>query len=136
SMPRWHWWRGKMNQKPKIEAPPLSQPVSQRRVSYVRGEMQPPLAPPANTVGFVHWVRENLFASWGSTLATLAAAWVLWLVLPPLIRFALLDAVWTGDGRAACSTVAQGGVQPNGWFGACWAYVGTYMERFLYGRYP
>ena len=35
-----------------------------------------------------------------------------------------------------CATEVQGGNLTDGWFGACWAYVGAYMGQFIYGRYP
>ncbi|MEP4860653.1 MAG: amino acid ABC transporter permease [Alphaproteobacteria bacterium] len=56
--------------------------------------------------------------------------------LPPLLTWAFLDAQWTGSDRSFCATVAQGGVQPDGWSGACWAFVGAKFQQFLYGRYP
>ena len=33
-------------------------------------------------------------------------------------------------------TVAQGGIQPDGWSGACWAFVNAKFEQFMFGRYP
>ena len=35
-----------------------------------------------------------------------------------------------------CATVAQGGIQPDGWSGACWAFVNAKFEQFMFGRYP
>jgi general L-amino acid transport system permease protein len=105
-------------------------------LAFVRREMLAPLPPPARTRGAIGWMRANLFANWLNTALTILALWFLWVTVPPIVDFALIDAVWTGDGRAVCATVAQGGIQPNGWFGACWAYVGAYLQTFIYGRYP
>ena len=44
--------------------------------------------------------------------------------------------MWTGENRAVCSTIAQGGIQPDGWSGACWAFVNAKLGQFIYGRYP
>src|SRR5690606_24335842 len=35
-----------------------------------------------------------------------------------------------------CLTTAQGGSLPEGWSGACWAFVGDRFEQFMFGRYP
>ena len=56
----------------------------------------------------------------------LGLALILWIV-PPLIRWAFIDAVWVGDGREAC--IAPGA-------GACWAFVEAKFAQFMYGRYP
>src|SRR5690606_1176548 len=50
-------------------------------------------------------------------------------------RWAFVDAVWTGTDRTVCATVAQGGIQPDGWSGACWAFVNAKFAQFMYGRY-
>ncbi len=105
-------------------------------LSYVRTEMASSAPPPSMSSGPVAWMRENLFSSVSNTILTLIALFLIYILVPPLVSFALTDAVWTGTGRAACATEQQGGLQPNGWFGACWAYVGAYGEQFIYGRYP
>ncbi|MEM9575186.1 MAG: amino acid ABC transporter permease [Pseudomonadota bacterium] len=54
-----------------------------------------------------------------------------------MVNFLFLDAQFTGTDRAACATESQaGGSQPDGWFGACWAYIGAYGNQLIYGRYP
>ncbi len=57
-------------------------------------------------------------------------------VLPPLIRWAFIDAQWTGADRTFCATAAQGGIRPDDWSGACWAFVNAKFEQFMFGRYP
>ena len=105
-------------------------------IAYVRSEMVGDLPPPASEVGVIGWMRKNLFSSIPNTILTLLALYLIWIVVPPILDFAFFDAVWEGDGRAACSTIVQGGDQPDGWFGACWPYVAAYMKLFIYGRYP
>ena len=56
---------------------------------------------------------------------SLACLVVLALVAPPLVHWALLDAVWTG-GPEACQGIA----------GACWSYVGQKFGFFIFGFYP
>lgn len=30
----------------------------------------------------------------------------------------------------------QGGIQPDGWSGACWAFISAKYDQFIFGRYP
>jgi general L-amino acid transport system permease protein len=103
---------------------------------FVRTEDHPALPPPANTHGLVHWLRTNLFASPVDAAMTLfAAALLIWFV-PPLFKWLFIDAQWTGTDRTYCSTVSQGGIHPDGWSGACWAFVRAKFWQFMFGRYP
>jgi general L-amino acid transport system permease protein len=54
-------------------------------------------------------------------LCVAAVAWV----LPPLLHWAVLDAVWSGTGQN-CATAT----------GACWVYVATKASFFTFGFYP
>jgi general L-amino acid transport system permease protein len=105
-------------------------------IAYVRLQMEEEAPPPESSTGAIAWLRRNLFSTWANALLTVIVLWILWEALPPLIDFALINAVWTGENREACTTAAQGGVQPDGWFGACWPYVKSYFAQFIYGRYP
>jgi general L-amino acid transport system permease protein len=96
-------------------------------LAYVRKEEEPILAPPRGEVGAVKWLRTNLFSSTTNTVLTvLGVLFVLW-VVPPLVRWAFIDAVWSGNNREAC--IAPGA-------GACWAFVKAKFAQFMYGRYP
>ena len=66
-----------------------------------------------------------LFGTPLNTGITLACAVLLGLVLPGLVRWAVLDAVWSG-GAAACTGKA----------GACWTYVAQKFGFFVFGYYP
>jgi general L-amino acid transport system permease protein len=120
-----------MEQHPRHPAH-VSPPVD----SFVRKEMVKAEPPPLKEGGVIGWVRKNLFSNITNSLLTLFAIGLCWIVIPPLIEFSLVNAVWTGEDRGACTTVDQGGQQPSGWFGACWPFVGDYFNLFIYGRYP
>ena len=105
-------------------------------LSYVRTEMTLAQAAPARERGFVSWVRKNLFATPSDTLLTIIGLIVVAYVVPPFIRWAFIDAQWSGTDRTFCATVAQGGMQPDGWSGACWAFVNAKFEQFMFGRDP
>lgn len=75
----------------------------------------------------IRWARRNLFSTWWNGALTLAALWLIWVSVPPLIDWAILDAVWHGDNREACIGAGKG---------ACWAFVGANLDQFIFGRYP
>jgi general L-amino acid transport system permease protein len=103
--------------------------------AFVRRDMLAQQAAPSNTKGVAHWVRANLFATPFDTVLTLVAMLAIAWFVPPMLKWLFVDAVWTGTDRAACATLAQGGTLPDGWSGACWAFVNAKFEQFLYGRY-
>ncbi len=75
----------------------------------------------------MRWLRENLFPSWPSALATLAVLALAWMLLPPFVHWAFLDAVWfSPDGRACRAPGA----------GACWALITEKYRFILFGTYP
>ena len=71
------------------------------------------------------WVRDNLFGSWVSTVLTLLVLVFLWKTLPPLVHWALLDAVWQPDAKACRAT-----------HGACWGFIAEKHRFILFGTYP
>jgi len=110
--------------------------VEAGNLAFVRKEMLPQMAPPSGEIGVVGWMRKNLFSSTLNTILTLVGLFILYLVLPGTLNWTIFDAVWSGDNRLACATIAQGGALPDGWSAACWPYVGAYFKLFIYGRYP
>jgi general L-amino acid transport system permease protein len=95
-------------------------------LAYVRKEEEPVLAPPLGEVGALGWLRANLFSSIANTILTVVGILLVALILPPIIRWAFIDAVWSGD-RADCAAPEAG---------ACWAFVRAKFAQFMYGRYP
>ncbi|MDF1610032.1 amino acid ABC transporter permease [Hoeflea sp. YIM 152468] len=98
-----------------------------RSIAFVRTQESPLMAPPVSSRGVVGWFKENLFATPRDTVLTiLTSLFLLWMV-PPIIDWAFISAVWTGESREAC--LAPG-------TGACWAFVEAKFGQFIYGRYP
>ncbi len=88
---------------------------------HPQADLPPPTAVPRRLA----WLRKNLFDSpWNGTL-TLFALYLLYLLVPPLIQWALVNADWKGNSSEACSRV-----------GACWAFIRVHLNQFLYGFYP
>ena len=85
----------------------------------------PDLPPPASTIGVVGWLRRNLFSSPLNIALTVLALYLLHAILPPLLRWAFLDATWSGDNREACQSD-----------GACWVFIRVHFEQFMFGFYP
>ena len=60
------------------------------------------LPPPSSRAGVFGWLRANLFSSpFNIALTLIAILFIAWIV-PPLIRFLLIDATWSGADREAC----------------------------------
>ncbi|POF29297.1 amino acid ABC transporter permease [Roseibium marinum] len=97
---------------------------------HIRTEEAPHMPAPISTTGVIGWMRQNLFSSISNTVLTIIGILIAYSLIEPLIQFALIDAVWTGQNREACLP------QDGGHSGACWAYVKAYFPQFIYGRYP
>jgi general L-amino acid transport system permease protein len=89
------------------------------------------LAPPARQGGLVGWLHANLFSTPANIALTLFCTLLILWVVPPLFRFLLIDAVWSGSDREAC-LASPANPDP----GACWAFVRAWYSYFIYGFYP
>lgn len=105
-------------------------------LQFVRSELVSAQKPPSQEIGAIAWARKNLFGSVFDTVLTVAALLVLGSILPGLFKWLFIDAVWQGTDRTFCATVAQGGIQPDGWSGACWAFVADKFQLYMFGSYP
>lgn len=99
--------------------------------AYVRTAPPAPVAPPMAAFGPLRWIKDHLLSSvFNSALTVLIIALLVWIV-PPLVKFLVIDAVWSGADREAClATPARPEV------GACWAFVREWFSFFIYGPYP
>jgi general L-amino acid transport system permease protein len=110
--------------------------MQEHDLTFVRAEMAVAEAPPRGEHGLGAWLRRNLFASVGDTVLTVVGLLIVAYLLPPFIEWAFVKAQWIGTDRSFCATTAQGGMQPDGWSGACWAFVQAKFGQFMFGRYP
>ena len=95
-------------------------------LAYVRKEEEPVLPPPRGRMSGIEAVYANLFSSITNMVLTVIGLALVVVVVPPIIRWAFIDAVWTGENRDAC-------IAPE--TGACWAFVRAKFAQFMYGRY-
>lgn len=115
----------------ETEEPPAASGQAIASNAYVRTAPVPFMAPPAATVGLVGWIRANLFASFGSGLATVLIIVALAWIAIPVVDFLIVNAVWTGSDRDACLATPE---RPE--VGACWAYIADRFSYIVYGSYP
>lgn len=69
-------------------------------------------------------LRAGLFGTRLNSAVTLLTLLLLWQVMPPLFRWAVLDATWSGL-AANCSSE-----------GACWAFAAAKLRFILFAFYP
>ena len=98
---------------------------------FVRGATIAATPPPAAMTGALGWLRANLLLSPFNIALTILIALLLAWLIPELVKFLLIDAVWTGADRDACREVVQ-----HRTIGACWPFVWERWSYFVYGSYP
>jgi general L-amino acid transport system permease protein len=93
--------------------------------AYVQEKPAQELKPPVASVGVIGWIRSNLFKGWFNSLLTIITVYCLWLIVPPLIRWAFVDSLWTSTG-AECQQID----------GACWSVIPANIRFIMFGFYP
>ncbi len=83
------------------------------------------IKPPVTEVGAIGWMRTNLFKGWFNTLLTIITVYCLWVIIPPLIRWAFIDSLWFSTG-AECKQID----------GACWSIIPANIRFIIFGFYP
>jgi general L-amino acid transport system permease protein len=81
--------------------------------------------PPVTSVGVIGWIRANLFNSPLNSILTLLFLFCLYLVVPPFIKWAFIDCLWSSTGQQ-CKAID----------GACWSVVTKNLRFMLFGFYP
>ncbi|HJZ32153.1 MAG TPA: amino acid ABC transporter permease [Hyphomicrobiaceae bacterium] len=95
-------------------------------VSMAVPTASPRRPPPLRERGIVRWLRNNLFNNLHATILTLLCLAGLGMVLPPILRWALFDAVWMSTEGEECRSA----------LGACWAVVAEKYRLILFGTFP
>ncbi|RJR50543.1 MAG: amino acid ABC transporter permease [Desulfobacteraceae bacterium] len=93
--------------------------------SFVQTSPARELTPPKTSVGVPGWIRKNLFSSAWNTILTILTVFLLWVTVPPLIRWAFIDSAWIASAKAC-----------RGVEGACWSVVSSNLRFILFGFYP
>ena len=83
---------------------------------------------PAARDALLSRLRVRFFANWPSALATVAIGYVAWTVLPALIEWGLLNAVWSPANPGRCRAMHGQG--------ACWGFIADKYRFILFGTFP
>jgi len=81
--------------------------------------------PPVTQVGVLGWIRTNLFKGWLNSCLTIITVYVLWVSIPPFIRWAFVDSLWFSTG-AQCQQTS----------GACWSVITANIRFITFGFFP
>ncbi|MGF1594859.1 MAG: amino acid ABC transporter permease [Kiloniellaceae bacterium] len=87
----------------------------------------PDLPPPLTARGPILWVRKNLLGSPLNIILTVISVYLLYLMVPGALNWAIFDAVFEAGSREECREIAGG---------ACWAIAKVRFGQFIYGFYP
>lgn len=104
----------------------MSDTTMQTAQTYAPGT-HPDLPAPSSVKGPIAWMKSNLFGSVTNTVLTLLTIYFLYLIIPQMAEWMVLDAVFEGESRNDCRAIGSG---------ACWAFIGSRFELFIYGFYP
>ncbi len=100
--------------------------MQQTDSSQTASQPAAPMRPPATSIGLLGWLRKNLFSSWLNSLFTVLALLLIAQVLPPLINWLAVNAIWGAAEPSVCKEAS----------GACWAMIHEKYRLILFGRYP
>lgn len=80
--------------------------------------------PPVRDTGIWGWMRTRLFGSVTNTIVTLLCLYILYLLVPPIVNWVILDASISGRDRSICDA------NPDG---ACWTYIKVRFNQLMFG---
>jgi len=83
------------------------------------------ILPPLTKIGVIRWIRNNLFPSWFSGILTITIGYFIVTSLITIIDWGILRADFIGSSADDCNSG-----------GACWVFIGTRLDFFIYGFYP
>jgi len=81
--------------------------------------------PPLLERGAIAWIRKNLLSSPFNILFTILGIAILYMLIPPFIKWAFIDANFVGHTKADCTGD-----------GACWIFIKEKLNMFMFGFYP
>jgi general L-amino acid transport system permease protein len=100
-------------------------------MAFVRRATIAPRPPPAAMTGTMGWLRANLLSTPFNIALTVLIVLLLAWAIPEIVRFLVIDAVWSGGDRDACLWTVR-----HREIGACWPFVWERLPYFIYGSYP
>ena len=99
-------------------------------VAFVRTEELPQKEPPSSAAGPIKWAKDNLFATPANALLTVAALYVIYLILAGALPW-ILNGIWSTSSLAECREILDGAT------GACFSVLTERWNQLLFGfKYP
>ncbi len=83
------------------------------------------LAPPITEVGYIGWLRSNLFNNWYNSLLTIIILLLIWQLIPPFFNWAFINSLWNSS-AAECRDID----------GACWSIIPRNADFIFFGFFP
>jgi general L-amino acid transport system permease protein len=83
------------------------------------------IKPPVMSVGFIGWLKDNLFNGWFNSILTIITLYFLYKTVPPMVKWMFIDSIWFGSGQG-CQDAT----------GACWAIIAKNFRFIIFGFYP
>lgn len=96
-------------------------------VEHLTWSPTPPAPAPVPDTRLINRLQARFFPTMSQGVATLALALLLIWLLPPLLNWAVVQAVWSNADPARCA--ADGA-------GACWAVIAEKYRVMLFGAFP
>lgn len=104
--------------------------TQEHSIAFVRETEIPQQPAPSNAAGPVKWLRDNLFATWPNAFLTVAAAYILFLILSSTLPW-ILGGLWTTSSLAECRKILQGTSA------ACFSVLTERWNQLIFGfKYP
>jgi len=97
-------------------------------MTIIKASPTPALPAPLSETSVIGWMQKNLFSSVFNGLLTIAALYIVYMVVKGMWVWGIADAVWVADSRRECFSI-----NPDG---ACWAGIFAWVDNIFYGRYP
>lgn len=97
-------------------------------ISFVRTEFVEPSPPPANSVGPIRWMKDNLFSGPVNSILTVVAVGFIAFLLAELMPW-LIDSSWAPAEMSLKGCRAEVS-------GACFAVINERFYQFIFGFYP
>ena len=97
-------------------------------MTIIKAVPTPAKPAPLSETSVIGWMQKNLFSSVFNGLLTMAALYIIYIVVKGMGTWGITDAVWVADNRRECFSI-----NPDG---ACWAGIFAWVDNIFYGRYP
>lgn len=87
---------------------------------------KPDRLPPISQSGLIAWVRERFFSSIGNTILTIIGLYLLYLIVPAILNWAIFNANISGTDRTVCDANRSG---------ACWTFIKVRIVQIMFGLF-